>query len=211
MNEENEDADDSKSCTGDDNYGFTREQYDQLVHFLHALILTHNSSTRKMNHVSHNNNHTTSGITRISYTFNHSNLGSWIVDSGASYHICSSMRFFDDYKRISSVNIRLPNGKMVVAKHAGTVKLSSKLIAHNFLFVLDFNLNLLSVSRMCLNLDYIIIFDNEKCLIQENRSLRMISMIDLIEGLYFLVTQDTPQATITSSHSQAPHDITSIP
>ena len=181
------------------------------MHLLHESNLIHNASTNKVNHVSHTNNHNTSGIARISYSFNNSNLRSCIVDSGASDHICSSMRFFDDYKTTMLVNIRLPNGEMVVEKDAGTVKLSSKLIAHNVLLVPDFNLNLLSVPRMCLDLNCIIIFDNDKCLIQEKRSLRIIDSTGLIEGLYFLTTQDIPQATIVSSHSQAPHDIISIP
>lgn len=129
LNEERGGANDSKSCRGNDNYGFTWDQYNELVHLLHASNSTHNASTSKENHVSHNNNHITYGISRISHSFDHSNHGSWIVESGASDHICSSMRFFDDYKTTLSVNIRLPNRQMVVAKHAWTLKFSSKLIA----------------------------------------------------------------------------------
>lgn len=118
-----------------------------------------------MNHVFHTHNATTSGTTRISYSFNHSNLGSWIMDSGASDHICSFMRFFYDYKKIVPVNIRLPNGQIAIAKHVGTVKFSPDLIAHNVLFVHDFNLNLLYVPKHCIDIACIIVSNNDKCLI----------------------------------------------
>lgn len=100
---------------------------------------------------------------------------------------------------------------MVVAKQAGIVKFSLELIAHNVLFVPDFNLNFLFVPKLCLDIDYIVVFYNNKCLIKEKRSLRMISSADLIDGLYFLAAQDTPQATIASPLSQAQPDIIFIP
>lgn len=206
-----EDVDDSKSCRGNESYGFTKEQYDQLVHLLHASNSNRNVSTSKVNHVSHYNKHTSIGITQISYYFNHSNIGSWLVDSGASDHICSSMRFFGDYKKIVQVNIILINGQMAIAKHVNIAKFSPELIAHNLLFMLDLNLNFLFVLKLCLDIDCTIIFDNDKCLILENKSLRMIGSTNLIEGLYFLDEQDTPQATISLSRTQAQPDIISIP
>lgn len=42
-------------------------------------------------------------------------------------------------------------------------------------------------------------------------SFRMIGSTDFIEGPYFIVAEDTPQAHITSYHSQAKSDIISIP
>lgn len=54
---------------------------------------------------------------------------------------------------------------MAIAKHAYTMKFSSELIAHNVLFVPDFNINLLSVCKLCLGMDCMIVFDNDKCLI----------------------------------------------
>lgn len=152
-----------------------------------------------MNLASHVTNHTTSGITRVSYSLNHSNIGSWIVDSGASDHICSSFRFFDSYNSITPVNIKLPNGHMAIY---GTVQFSPGLVAKNVLFDPKFNLNLLSVPKLCVNTDCIVTFDNDKCLIQEMRSLKMIGLIDLIEGLYFLATQASSPTTIASSQAK---------
>lgn len=88
-----------------------------------------------------------------------------IVASGASDHIYSSMIFFDDYNKIMTVNVKLSNGQMVRAKHGCTIKFSQELIAHSVLFVPDFNLNFQYVPKICIDIDYIITFDNYKCLI----------------------------------------------
>lgn len=124
------------------------------------------------------------------------------MDSGASDHIGSSLRIFYSHAPITPVHIKLPNGNMAIAKTSGTVQFFPGLIAKNVLFVPDFNLNLLFVPKLCLDNECIVTFYNDKCLIQEKRSLKMISSADLIEGLYFLSTQ-RPQATIASSLIQS--------
>ena len=133
-NEEREDLDDSKSCKGNSNtepsFGITKEQYEQLV----TLLQSQQASFSKVN-LSHVTNHVTSGITRLSYTMNHSSFGTWIVDSGASDHICSSINFFDSYASIIPVHIKLPNGNMAIAKFFGTVTFSPGLVAKNVLYV----------------------------------------------------------------------------
>jgi hypothetical protein len=77
---------------------------------------------------------------------------------------------------------------MAIAKFSGTVQLSPGLIAKNVPYVAEFKLNLLSVPKLCVDSDYIVTFDNDKCLIQDRRNLKMIVLTDLIEGLYFLAT-----------------------
>jgi len=47
---------------------------------------------------------------------NHSNIGSWIVQSGASDYIYASLKFFDSYKLITPIHINLPNGHMAITK-----------------------------------------------------------------------------------------------
>lgn len=84
----------------------------------------------------------------------------------------------------------------------GTVQFSPGLVAKNVLFDPKFNLNLLSVPKLCVNTDCIVTFDNDKCLIQEMRSLKMIGLIDLIEGMYFLATQASSPTTIASSQAK---------
>ncbi|PNX55304.1 hypothetical protein L195_g048931, partial [Trifolium pratense] len=83
--EEREDLDDTKSVKGNssnDVFGFTKDQYNQLL----TLLQTSNASTSnnastssKVNIVS---GHVASGTTQLAYSFNSSVFGSWIVDSG---------------------------------------------------------------------------------------------------------------------------------
>ena len=131
IHEEREDLDDSKSCKGTESYGFTKEQYEHLVN----LLATPSGSTSKV--ASHVTSHVTSGISRISYSLHHSKIGSWIVDSGASDHICSSLKFYDSYNSISLVNIKLPNGHLAVARFSGIVKFSPGLVGKNVLLCLN--------------------------------------------------------------------------
>lgn len=200
VHEEREDMYDSKSCKGSDSFGITKEQYEQQVN----LLQTQQSSSSKVNHVT---NHVTSGISRLSYALNQSSFGSWIVDYGASDHICSSIRVFDSYQSIKPVHIKLPNGNIAIAKFSGTVQFSPGLIAKNVLYVAEFKFNLLSVPKLCVDSDYIVTFDNDKCLIHESRNLKMIVLTDLIEGLYFLATQASPstkpQPVIASSQTSS--------
>jgi hypothetical protein len=91
-----------------------------------------------------------------------------------------------------------------ITKFSGTMQFSPGLIALNVLFVHDFNLNLLYLPKLCIDIDCVVNFDNDKCLNQETWSLNIIGPTDLIEGLYFLVTQASPQATLSSSQAK-PH------
>lgn len=104
-------------------------------------------------------------LPRVFYSLIHSNIGSWIVDSGASDHICSSIRLFGAYQQIMLLNIKLPNGHMPIAKYPGTLKFSLGLVAQNVLSVPDFKLNLLLVPKLYVDIDCTVTFNNDKRLI----------------------------------------------
>lgn len=59
LNEEIEDDDDLKRYKGNNTYGFTKEKYDQLMNLLHSPSsnANHNALARKVNLVTHKNNH----------------------------------------------------------------------------------------------------------------------------------------------------------
>ena len=127
LNEEREYIDDSKIYKGNDSYGFTKEQHDQPMNLLHSSgsNANFNASSSKVNLASH--------------VTNHSNIGSWIVDFGASYHIiCSSLTSFDTYEKIAPIDIKLSNGHMAIARSLGTVQFSLGLVTQNVLFVPEF-------------------------------------------------------------------------
>ncbi|KAK2390516.1 putative mitochondrial protein [Trifolium repens] len=195
--EDREDVDDTKSVRGQSNnvdtFGFTKEQYNHLVSLLNAS----NASSSKVNIAS---GHVTSGITNLTCSLN-SSIGSWIVDSGASDHICSSMKFFSSYTSIKPIIVRLPNGNSSIARYSGTVEFSPSFLVKQVLFVPDFHLNLISVPKLCIDNMYNVSFNDDQCLIQERKNSRMIGLGKLVEGLYYLTVDKAP--IIASSQTQA--------
>jgi hypothetical protein len=72
------------------------------------------------------------------------NLGSWILDFGASHHIYNSIQWFHSYNEITLISVKFPNGNSVVAKYAGTLKFSSHLPYTMYYNVPNFSVNLIS-------------------------------------------------------------------
>jgi len=70
----------------------------------------------------------------------------WIIDSGATDHVCHNLNAFTTCTKIKSVLISLPNGQTVYASYYGLVKFCAKLYLTNVLYVPQFQLNLISVS-----------------------------------------------------------------
>jgi hypothetical protein len=123
--------DETKSYRGTESFGFTKDQYEKLVHLLQTSS-TPSSSTAQVNVVQ--NHHT-----GIAYSLSNSTYGSWIIDSGASDHICSSLSYFDKYQAIAPVQVKMANGTISYAKYSGTVKLFEDLVVHNVLLCLSFH------------------------------------------------------------------------
>ncbi|XP_061337323.1 uncharacterized protein LOC133284338 [Gastrolobium bilobum] len=73
-------------------------------------------------------------------------LTQWILDTGATDHICSMSSLFSHFNKIiDPIAITLPNNQKVIAKYSGTVVLSEFLQLDNVLYVPEFQVNLISV------------------------------------------------------------------
>jgi hypothetical protein len=82
--------------------------------------------------------------------------------------------------------IKLPNGNHVTTKYAGTIVISPIFSLKEVLYVPDFNINLISVSNLCHNAHCLVKFTDTSCIIQEQKSLRMIGSAERRDGLYYL-------------------------
>jgi hypothetical protein len=80
----------------------------------------------------------------------------------------------------------LPNGNFAIAKYSGTVSFTSDFTITNVLYVPQFSINLIAVSKLCHSLNHLIQFSGSKCVIQDQKNLRMIGSADEYEGLYYL-------------------------
>jgi len=119
-----------------------------------------------------NGKHNTSSI--FSLTCHSFALNSWIIDSGASDHICGNIQWFHSYNEITPMDIKLPIGQYAIAKHAGTIKFSSDFSITRVLYVPEFKFNLLFVSKISDSVNCIVIFNGSKCLIQEKNTQKLI-------------------------------------
>ncbi|KAL4323895.1 hypothetical protein GQ457_11G003570 [Hibiscus cannabinus] len=77
---------------------------------------------------------------------------SWIIDSGASRHVCYSKELFESLAPLSAGTILLPNKTIVTVKYAGTIRLSDRILLRDVLYVPEFRFNLLALPRLPVNL-----------------------------------------------------------
>ncbi|XP_073223517.1 uncharacterized protein [Cicer arietinum] len=180
------DNDDQKSSCADDSLGgfphsgFTTEQKKALLALLHT---SQTSSSHVVNHLS-NSSHT--GSFSFPHISNIINTQSWILDTGATNHVCYSDTLFQSLKRIKPVRIRLPNDCTIITELAGTVFFNSEFYLCDVLFIPEFSCNLISIPCLTMSLNCNLIFNAHNCWIQDNLSQKRIGTADLIHGLYLL-------------------------
>jgi hypothetical protein len=90
-------------------------------------------------------------------------------------------------KKIKPINIKLPNDVIVTTSFASTILFDKNLYITDVLYFLDFSFNLIYVPKLTKNLNYFLMFDGMKCLIQDTLSKKMIGVADLDHGLYTLL------------------------
>jgi hypothetical protein len=117
-------------------------------------------------------------------------LDTWILDSGASHHICNSVQWFHSYNAITPLPIKLPNGDHVLACFSGSIQFSPNFIITEVLCVPNFSINLLSVSKLVQVSKYFVAFHASYCTIQDQLTRRMIGFAKALDGLYYLRLSD---------------------
>ena len=91
----------------------------------------------------------------------------WILDSGASDHMCSDKTFLRDLSTLSGpVMVSLPNGSHVQVTQQGKLYIAQGLILEHVLVIPNFKFNMLSVKRLCEQLHCTIQFTENFCTLQ---------------------------------------------
>ncbi|KAG7588381.1 Integrase catalytic core [Arabidopsis suecica] len=126
---------------------------------------------------------------------------SWIIDSGATHHVCHDKALFLSLSETLNNSVTLPTGFGVKITGIGTFKLNEFLILNNVLYIPDFRLNLLSISQLTKDLGYRVTFDEASCIIQDPIKGLMIGRGEQISNLYVLDVQSVvnPADQITFS------------
>ncbi|KAK9698544.1 hypothetical protein RND81_08G112000 [Saponaria officinalis] len=121
---------------------------------------------------------------------------SWILDSGASDHMCSNKLLFSELHTLSKAySISLPNGHIVTINSVGSVPLTPQITLLNVLFVPNFKFNLLSVGKLCKQLNSIILFTPDLCCLQGSSMKMSVVLGNNIRDLYIY------QQSLISGHS----------
>jgi len=111
----------------------------------------------------------------------------WLLDSCANDHIVSSPHWFTLFHKITPKPVNLPNGSSVLVEYADTIHFTHHFYLDSVLYSPSFNLNLISISKICISLQCFATFHDNKCLLQDLHSQNMIGLGDQVEGLYRLV------------------------
>lgn len=76
---------------------------------------------------------------------------------------------------IKPITVHLPNSQGANVKHINTYHFNSKIVLHNVLRIHDFDVNLISVTKLTKKLKCNFSFHHDHCLIQDS-NIRLISI-----------------------------------
>ena len=125
-------------------------------------------------------------------------LNAWVIDSGATNHICHQKSSFLSFKSLPDTSVSLPNGVMVDIVGIGSIELGSDLRLSDVLYIPQFKFNLLSVSCLTKRLHCRLWFDESSCGIQDPTRELMIGMGREVANLYFLDIESLSSPGISS-------------
>lgn len=93
----------------------------------------------------------------------------WFLNSGATDHISPYSDDFVDLKPVfeATNSITIPDGSQIKVTHVGSVILNDKIILTNVLLVPAFQYRLLSVHKLCEDLNSNVIFSAKQCHLQD--------------------------------------------
>ena len=101
----------------------------------------------------------------------------WLIDSGASRHICANRSLFTTLKPLHNSMVTLPNHTSLPVSFSGEVIMNDCLILRDVLYVPSFKFNIISVSALTLNSTLVVLFSDDGFLIQDINNKKMIGKV----------------------------------
>jgi hypothetical protein len=126
------------------------------------------------------NDHSVNSITHNTTT-HHDNMGNlsnsfWIIDSGATDHVCNDLNHFSSIKEICPIAVHLPNGEISHSRFIGTIHFNANVYLSDVLYIEHFHSNILSVYKIICSLNLEIIFDRDTCFLRDKLNMKMIGL-----------------------------------
>jgi len=161
---------------------FSPEQYQALLALIQQPSLGSSAPTQsQVASISSCSTNTSPGTL---LSFETTNFISWILDSGATDHVSSSLTNFHSYHQVSPIMVKLPNGHHVHATHSGTVHLTPSIILNDVLYIPSFTFNLISISKLVSTTNYELIFSSNTCVLQDTNTKAKIGTVEVSHDLY---------------------------
>ena len=110
----------------------------------------------------------------------------WILDNGVTDHIIYNSELFTTSKIIRNKIVGLPDRSIANVKYVGQVVFSSSLVLDDVLCVLNFQLNLISITQLACYSFCTVTFLTYFCTRQDLRSEKMIGLGTEHRELYYL-------------------------
>lgn len=177
---------------------FTKEQYSQLLNMLDKQKASEDSGVSPTETLPSSSAFFAGKMCLFSCSY-----AGWIVDSGATDHICYDLSKFISYKPISHTDntITVPDGRKVPVTHIGYVKLTTNIILRDVLYVPDFHFNLISIPKLCTDMSCYVTFTSDLCIIHEPSLKREIVLGKFKTGLYYADEEPIHSGDTTVPHS----------
>jgi len=121
--------------------------------------------------------------------------GSWILDSGASDHMCSDKTLLHDLSMLSvPVMVSLTNGSHVQVTQQGKLHITQGFVVEHVLVIPNFKFNLLSIKRLCDQLHCTIQFTESLYTLQAHFLKKALVVGKDFKGLYILDSKEIQEA-----------------
>lgn len=108
----------------------------------------------------------------------------WILDSGATSHICHTLSSFSCFTYLSNSFVTLTNSNKVPVTAIVTFSLSPNFTLTNVLYIPTFHVNLISVRSSLRDTNLSVLLYDTYFLIRDNKMKREIGKGNLCQGLY---------------------------
>ncbi|WP_413771588.1 hypothetical protein [Psychrobacter sp. TB2] len=110
----------------------------------------------------------------------------WIFDTGASFHMTGSRDLLRDLTSIAPISIKLPDDRLAVASHRGSVVLPNGAIIPRVSYVPNLDCNLLSSAQLTAESDCVVTLTSKFFVIQDLATRTVIGLGEVRDGVYWL-------------------------
>lgn len=112
----------------------------------------------------------------------------WVIDTGATNHMCCNLSVMQDVKILHiPLQVKFPNGQTVKVTHVGSVFIHPlSILLSNVLHIPVFNFNLLSVSSLATQTHSTVCFTSTDCYLQDQYQKKGLVLGNIVGGLYQL-------------------------